>query len=246
MSTETTAYLTTLREGIDRIEHDLAAIASAADLLARCIGDDGIVHVFGSGHSAMLAQEVFHRAGGLVPFNAMLDINLTIFGTAHATRLERMEGYAPAVLTNHDVRPGDVVIVISTSGVNPVPIELAETVKQVGARVVAITSAEAYRDTRSRHSSGRKLADVADVVLDTRVPEGDAVVPVGNAGVRVGATSTVLGATLLNLLVVETSRLLDAMGVPVPAFVSQNVPGGDEHNALLIERYGRRLPLMKP
>ncbi|HYH12988.1 MAG TPA: sugar isomerase domain-containing protein [Thermomicrobiales bacterium] len=181
-----------------------------------------------------------------MPFNAMLDVNLTIFGTAHATRLERMEGYAPAVLTNHDVNPGDVVIVISTSGVNAVPIELAEAAKRSGAVIVAVTSADAYRDVPSRHSSGRKLADVADIVLDTRVPEGDAVVPIGDASIRVGATSTILGATLLNLLVVETARLLDQAGQPVPAFISQNVPGGDAHNASLIERYGRRLPLMKP
>lgn len=246
MSAPTERYLASLRDGADRIERDLPAITRAAERLARCIADDGIVHIFGSGHSAMLAQEVFHRAGGLVPFNAMLDVNLTIFGTAHATRLERMEGYAPAVLTNHDVRPDDVVIVVSTSGINAVPIELAEAVKQTGASIIAATSEEAYRDISSRHSSGRKLTDVADIVLDTRVPAGDAVVPIGNEAIRVGATSTILGATLLNLLVVETARLLDESGQPVPAFISQNVPGGDTHNALLIERYGRRLPLMKP
>lgn len=245
MSTVAAQYLDALREGIDRIERDLPSISEAAGVLSQCIASDGIVHVFGSGHSAMLAQEVFHRAGGLVPFNAMLDINLTIFGTAHATRLERMEGYAPAVLTNHDVRPGDVVIVISTSGVNAVPIELAEAARQAGARVIAVTS-RAYHEAPSRHSSGLKLADVADLVLDTHVPKGDAAVPVGAHRTRVGATSTLLGSTLLNLLVVETARLLNESGQPVPAFVSQNIPGGDEHNAQLIARYAHRLPLMKP
>ena len=246
MSASTDHYLASLAAGIDQITAGMDTIAKAAERLACCISDDGIVHVFGSGHSAMLAQEVFHRAGGLVPFNAMLDINLTIFGTAHATLLERMEGYAPAILTNHEVRPGDVVIVISTSGVNPVPIELVEAVKREGAFTIAVTSSRSYRDAPSRHSSGSKLADVADVVLDTRVPIGDSVVPVGDEAVRVGATSTVFGAVLLNLLVVETARILAEQGHPVPAFVSQNVPGGDEHNAALIDRYAHRLPLMKP
>jgi uncharacterized phosphosugar-binding protein len=238
------SYLAAVHEGIDRIAGDRAAITTIAERLAACIAAGGIVHVFGSGHSAMLAQEVFHRAGGLVPFNAMLDINLTIFGTGHATKLERLEGYAPAVLSNHDVRPGDVVLVISTSGVNPVPIEVAEHARAAGALVVALTSAEAYGEADSRHSSGRTLADVADLVIDSRVPRGDAVVGVG--GAAVGATSTVLGAFALNLLAVETARLLAAAGHPVPAFASQNLPGGDAHNAALVARYRDRLPLLKP
>lgn len=238
------AYLAAIHEGIDRLSGDRGAITVAADRLALCIAAGGIVHVFGSGHSAMLAQEVFHRAGGLVPFNAMLDINLTIFGTSHATKLERLEGYDPAVLSNHDVRAGDVAIVISTSGVNPVPIEVAEAARAAGALVIALTSAEAYHEAASRHSSGRKLADVADLVLDSHVPHGDAAVEAG--GGAVGATSTVLGAVALNLLVVETARLLGEAGHPVPTFASQNLPGGDEHNASLIERYRDRLPLLKP
>lgn len=245
MSEVTDRYLVAVAQGFEPLRDEMAAITGAAVHLADCIAADGIVYVFGSGHSAMLAQEVFHRAGGLVPFNAMLDVNLTIFGTAHATRLERMEGYASAVFTNHDVRPGDVAIVISTSGISPVPIEVAEHARSLGTTVIAVTTAGGYRDVASRHSSGRKLVDVTNLVLDTHVATGDAVVPVGDGDVRAGALSTVLGATLINLLVVETSRLLDERGVPVPAFVSQNVPG-DEHNAALIGRYADRLPLMRP
>ncbi len=244
MSTATDRYLSAVQAGLDDIAATMETVTVAAERLAACIVADGIVHLFGSGHSAMLAQELFHRAGGLVPFNAMLDINLSIFGTAHATRLERLEGYAPAILTNHNLVPGDALIVISTSGINPVPIELAIEARDRGACVIGVTSVTAYRDALSRHSSGMKLVDVVDLVLNTQVPEGDAAVPIGTA--RVGALSTVLGGTLLNLLVVETARLLDEQGHPIPAFVSQNVPGGDEHNAALIERYAHRLPLMKP
>ena len=238
-------YLSTLRELIAMMAGDENdRIADVAEVLTASIANGGIVHVFGSGHSSLLAQEVFYRAGGLVPFNAMLDVNLTIFGSSRATLLERLEGYGPSLLTNYEVHPGEVVIVISNSGINPVPIEVAETARANGATVVAVTSAEVYANAVSRHSSGRRLVDVADFVLDTHVPAGDAIEPVGD--VSVGAASTVLGAALLNALVVATTERLVAQGLPVPAFVSQNVPGGDEHNAALIDRYRARIPLMKP
>ena len=237
---ETNRLITELAEA----EHE--RILAAAEVTARCIALGGIVHVFGSGHSNLLAQEVFHRAGGLVPVNAMLDVNLTIFGTSRATLLERLEGYGASLLTNYDVHPGEVVIIISTSGVNPVPIEVAETARTRGATTIGVTSAAAYADAPSRHSAGTRLVDVVDLVLDTHVPVGDAIEPIGGDGVMIGATSTILGAVLLNALMVATAEQLVAEGHPVPAFVSQNIPGGDEHNAELLATYAPRIPLMKP
>jgi uncharacterized phosphosugar-binding protein len=219
-------------------------IEKAAALTATCIANGGIVHVFGSGHSSILAQEVFHRAGGLVPLNAMLDINLTICGTSREIQLERLEGYGTSLLTNYDVQPGEVVIVISTSGINPVPIDVATEAKSRGATTIAVTSASSYADVVSRHSSGSRLVDVVDLVLDPHVPLGDAIEEVG--GTLVGASSTILGAAMLNALVVATSERLVADGHAVPAFVSQNVPGGDAHNQELLDRYRSRIPLMKP
>ena len=133
-------YLADLREAIAIMAGDENdRIAAAAEMLAASIAEGGIVHVFGSGHSNLLAQEVFHRAGGLVPVDAMLDINLTIFGASRATMLERLEGYGPSLFASYDVRPGEVVIVISNSGINPVPIEVATTAKANGASVIAVT-----------------------------------------------------------------------------------------------------------
>ncbi len=243
----TAAYIQRIRELIDQIEQEeREPLQRAAELIATSIAGGGIVHVFGSGHSNLLAQEVFHRAGGLVPVNAMLDVNLTIFGSARATMVERLEGYAPSVIASYDIRPGEVVIVISTSGVNPVPIEIAQRASELGATTIAVMSAAAYADAPSRHSSGVKLAGVVDLVLDTHVPLGDAVQPIGDDGIVVGATSTVLGAVVLNALFVAAAELLAERDEPVPAFVSQNIPGGDEHNQALIERYRPRIPLMKP
>jgi uncharacterized phosphosugar-binding protein len=247
MSSAVNTYVASIQSLIAEM-HAAAAtpLDQAADLIATSIASGGIVHVFGSGHSNLLAQEVFHRAGGLVPVNAMLDVNLTIFGSARATMVERLEGYAKSVTASYDIRPGEVVIVISTSGVNPVPIEIAQQAKALGANTIAVMSASAYADAPSRQTQGLRLADVVDLVLDTHVPNGDAIQPVGADGIVVGATSTVLGAVLLNSLFVAAAEILAARGDEVPAFVSQNVPGGDEHNRVLIERYRQRIPLMKP
>lgn len=222
-----------------------AQIEAAADAFATCIGADGIVHVFGSGHSHMMAEELFHRAGGLMAINAMLDPNLTAFGTLNAGLVERTEGYAKVILASYDVRPKEVVVVVSNSGINPVPIELAIEARALGATVVAVTSAAAYAAASSRHASGQKLTEVADLVVDSHVPAGDAVVILDGLDAAVGATSTALGAVLLNAIVVEaTDRLLRA-GKEAPVIVSMNVPGGDERNRALVTRYGPRLRLLK-
>lgn len=240
-------YLTRITELLQEMSAANAAnIPPAAERLARTIAAGGIVHAFGSGHSSLLAQEVFHRAGGLASVNAMLDANLTIFGTSRPTLLERTEGYAASLFVSHDAREDEVMLVISTSGINPVPVEVALEAKGRGLFTIAIGSAAAYAGASSRHSSGKTLFDVADLVLDTCVPVGDALHAIGGTGVAVGAASTILGSALLNELVIATADTLAAGGHEVPVFVSQNVPGGDEANASLMERYRPRIPLMKP
>lgn len=246
MATASESYVGTLTELLAEVARtQRAPIAAAAEMIAACIAADGIVHVFGSGHSHMMAEEVFHRAGGLWPVNAMLDPNLTAFGTLRAGMVERTEGYAKIVLDSYRVQPGEVVIVVSNSGINPAPIEMATGARQIGAKVIAITSEAAYATATSRHSSGKKLGDVADLVIDSLVPAGDAVVALPGVTAKVGAVSTALGAALMNMVMVEAAARLAAGGSEPPVIASMNVPGGDEHNKALHEKYKARLPLLK-
>lgn len=238
-------YFERLRELLDEVEAQEAQIDAAAKLMANCIGAGGIVHVFGSGHSHMMAEEVFHRAGGLFAFNAMLDINLTSFGTLKPSMVERAEGYAPVVLDSFDVRSDEIVVVVSNSGINPVPIELAMEAKKRGATTIGITSAERYGNAVSRHSSGKKLGDVVDLVVDSRVPVGDAVLELDGLDAGVGAASTVLGAALMNAIVVQVAETMLADGNQPPVIVSMNVPNGDERNRALQAQYAPRLRLLK-
>jgi uncharacterized phosphosugar-binding protein len=238
-------YLDRLGELLNELRAQGEQIEAAARMIAACIGAGGIVHVFGSGHSHMMAEEVFHRAGGLWAFNAMLDVNLTSFGTLKAGMVERTEGYAPVILDSFDVRPDEVVIVVSNSGINPVPIELAIEAGKRGAKTIAITSAANYASAKSRHSSGKKLADVVDLTVDSRVPVGDAIVTLDGLDAPVAAASTALGAALMNAIVAQTAAALLAAGQQPPVIVSMNVPGGDERNAGLAAKYGPRLRLLK-
>jgi uncharacterized phosphosugar-binding protein len=238
-------YLDRLHELLEELRGQGEQIEAAANMIAESIGAGGIVHVFGSGHSHMMAEEVFYRAGGLWAFNAMLDINLTSFGTLKAGMVERTEGYAPVILDSFDVRPGEVVIVVSNSGINPVPIELAIEAGKRGAKTIAITSAGHYASAKSRHSSGKKLADVADLTVDSRVPAGDAVLTFEGLDAAVAATSTALGAALMNAIVAQVTEAMLAAGHRPPVIVSMNVPGGDERNVELAAQYGPRLRLLK-
>ena len=238
-------YFDRLQELLDDLREEGPHIEAAAAMMAACIAGGGVVHVFGSGHSHMMAEEVFHRAGGLFAFNAMLDVNLTSFGTLKAGMVERTEGYAPVILDSFDVRPGEIVVVVSNSGINPVPIELANEARKRGAKVIAVTSSRSYRAAASRHSSGQKLAEVADLTIDSRVPAGDAILELEGLDAPVAASSTALGAALMNAIVAQTAEALLATGHQPPVIVSMNVPGGDERNAELTERYRSRLRLLK-
>lgn len=240
------SYFEALASTLDEVlETQGKAIETAASWLADVLANDGIVHLFGSGHSHMVAEEVFHRAGSLLPLNPMLDANLTFLGHLNATLLERTSGYGQVVVGSHDIRHGEVVIVISNSGVNPVPIEVALSARERGARTIAITSDHYYAGVPSRMPDGGRLADVADLVIDTRIRQGDALVEVQGTPILAGGASSAVGMAIINALVVETAARMAERGLTPPLIPSMNVPGGDELMEDLVKRYGARLPLLR-
>ncbi len=223
--------VTTQLEAVLEGQRDV--LHQAAETWAAAIAADRMIYVFGSGHSRLIAGELYWRAGGLASVMVLDD---PTEGAA-----ERLEGYAAAITDPYDFGEGDVLIVISNSGINAVPIEVAREGKARGATVQAITALEHSLKAASRHSSGRRLFEIADQVLDTQGPYGDAAIAVSGREWRVAATSTVVSVTILEAIVAQTAELLVERGVEPPVLVSSNVPEGDAHNEQLGRRYWRRL-----
>ena len=199
------------------------ALHLAACTTADSLAAGGMVHVFGTGHSHLLAEDVFFRAGGLVQINAILDPGLMLHVSAlHSTDLERLEGYAAIVLDRYDLRPGDILVVISNSGRNAVPIEAASYAQNKGLKVIALTSVAAYGEVSVRHSTGRRLSEVADIVIDTCVPKGDALLHIDGIPQAMGPASTIVGATLIQAYLYDTVKELLARGDIPQILVSAN------------------------
>lgn len=220
------------------VRRDNAETLQAAGLrIAKSIAADGVLHTFGSGHSQILASEIERRAGGLVPVSS---INDPADGWP-----EQIAGYGARLFQRYayqyDVQPGDVVLVISNSGRNASPIEVAMEAKAAGLHVIVLTSLEMSKATTSRHPSGKKLYELGDYVLDNGGLPGDAAIDAPGFAFKVGPTSTMSGALLLNLLSMEIIEQLIAAGVTPPTYVSQNADGGAAHNEALAKKYRHRI-----
>ncbi|HEX8959878.1 MAG TPA: SIS domain-containing protein [Solirubrobacterales bacterium] len=226
-------YFDRLNEILERIRvSGRESIPAAAEIIAGTVARGGVVHAFGSGHSQLLAIDLAGRAGGLASVNVIFDP-----GTGRA---ENLEGYAATLLRDVVFEAADCLIVISNSGRNPSPIEMAMAGKAAGVPVIAVTSVAFSRRVTSRHSSGRKLYEIADVVLDLCGEAGDAAVPLPG-GVSVGPTSTAAGSALLQATVAAAAARIQARGLEPPLFVSQNLDGSADHNEELRARYRGRV-----
>ncbi|MGM7678654.1 sugar isomerase domain-containing protein [Microbacterium sp. A94] len=202
-------------------EAELPRILAAAELIATRVSQGGVWWIFGTGHSHLLAEELWGRAGGLVEIRAILEPALMLHeGLEKSSRMERLAGLGAELVALHGIRSEDVVTVISNSGRNAVPVEFAHAVSSLGAAVIALTSVNHSRSVTSRAPSGRKLFELAEVVIDNHGVPGDAVVPTPDG--MVGATSTAVGALLLQALSVEVTFRLRELGHPAPTYVSLN------------------------
>lgn len=232
-------------------ERELASIQSAAEICAKSIANGGLVFLFGNGHSRMMCEEMTPRQGCFPGFVALVELSLSnhaaIVG-ANGLRaplyLEKYEGYAEQILKGFRFGPHDAFIVISTSGIRPVVVEMAAGAQKRGLPVIAIVSRGHCEQSQPAHSSGKKLLDFADVVIDNHCPPGDCVLELPGLEWRTGPASTVTGATIMNMLRCEVAERLLAKGIKPELLPSHQFVGNvsaEEQLERFYEAYRRSL-----
>jgi uncharacterized phosphosugar-binding protein len=238
-----TSYMQQVQDILDMIRRTQGnAIERAAAAVVRSVENDGMVYLFGTGHSHLLAEEGHYRAGGLAAICPVLSTALMLHeGAVVSTLLERTSGIGPAVLSRYNPTEQDTLIIFSNSGVNAVPVEAALAAKETGMTVIAVIAAD-YAQQVPAGPTGKKLSDVADIVIDNQGPPGDALVDIRQTGIRVGPVSTIAGAFLLNAILAEAAWRLAATQATPPVYISANIPGSGEHNVELVRHYRPRNP----
>ncbi|MBI3880529.1 MAG: sugar isomerase domain-containing protein [Verrucomicrobia bacterium] len=244
-------YLARCRDLVAVVESQQAAIAQAADWFSKTILAGRMVHLFGSGHSRMLIEEMWPRYGSFPGFNPIVELSLSFHnlvvganGQRQAMHLENVSGLAERILRNFDLSPLDSALVASSGGCNVVPIEIAELFQKRGIKVVAIISRQHSEPSRSGRADGKKVQDFADLVLDTGAPAGDAMVKVPGLDTAVAPGSTVGGCMLINCLKAEVAARLTRAGQP-PKVLTASCVAGPQRSAELFEaaydEHARRL-----
>jgi uncharacterized phosphosugar-binding protein len=234
-------YFDIINNLIPTLEKEEEHMKKAGNLIAESIINGGIIQTFGSGHSYAAAIEIAGRAGGLLPAKVVYE---ETFG-----RYEKIEGVGTEFLRYWDLRENDCVIIISNSGRNPFIIELAMYVKSRNIPLIAVTALDVSKHTPSRHSSGKRLFELADVVLDNHSNEGDAAVEIEGLKTKVGGTSSIAADLLLNQTVIFAIEGMISREFTPPVLMSANIDGGPEFNEKLMEKfkenYGYRILLKK-
>lgn len=208
-------------------------IEAAANAFADAVAAGGIIQAFGAGHSNAGALELTHRAGGFIPTKNIKEPA----GGAY----ESVEGVGASFMKKVDVRENDVLVVVSNSGRNPLPIEIALAAKAKGAKIVAVTALEASKNLKSRHSCGKNLYEIADFILDNRIPEGDSMIEVEGLDTKICGMSTVTTSVLMQAVTYRAVQILISRGITPPIYKSQNIDGGREYNEAKEKEYIDRL-----
>jgi uncharacterized phosphosugar-binding protein len=244
-------YLQGARQLLDRVAAQTPQIQAAADWFAGTILAGRMVHVFGSGHSRIMVEEMWPRYGSFPGFNPIVELSLSFHnlvvganGQRQAMFLENVSGLAERILRNFDLSRADSALVISSSGCNVVPTEMAEQFQQRGVRVVAIVSGLHLESSVSKRADGKKLPDFSDLVLDTGAPAGDAMVKLAGLDTPVAPGSTVGGCLLVNAIKAEVAERLVQAGQPPKVLSGANVVGAKRATELFESAYdehGRRL-----
>ena len=237
-------YLNQCREICDRVEQQEDLILRAAEWFSQTILSGRMVHVFGSGHSRIMVEEMWPRYGSFTGFNPMVELSLTFHnpvvgsnGQRQAMYLENVSGFASRILRNYRITTEDTALIVSSSGCNIVPIEMAEQFQSLGVKVVSIVTQKHLAASTSKRSDGRKLTDFSDLVLDTGAPNGDAMVHVPGLDTPVAPGSTVGGVMIVNSIKAEVARLLTVAGHPPRVLTSSSLVGPERSTELFESAY---------
>ena len=240
----TKTYIEKCREILQTIENQETEINKAADWFSKTILAGRMVHVFGSGHSRIMVEEMWPRYGSFAGFNPIVELSLTFHnlvvganGQRQAMFLENVSGLAERILRNFDLSDLDTAIIISSSGTNIVPVEMAELFQKKGIKVVSIITKAHSEASASKRTDGKKLGDFSDIILDTGAPIGDAMVQIPNLDTPVAPGSTVGGAAIINCLKAETARLLTEAGQPPKVLSAANKVGTERAVELFESAY---------
>src|SRR5215208_3680375 len=243
MGADSTPFLTAARELLDRLVAQTEALDRASRICAEAIGEGGLVHAFGTGHSRIPVEELFPRYGSYPGFNPIVELSMTYHtqvvgsnGQRQAMFIERMEGLAERILANFELQPPDVMMIFSASGLSAVPIEIALGARERGLKVIAVTSAAQSEAGEATHRAGR-LLDNADVVLDLATPPGDAMVRIDGLETPVAPGSSLAAVALVNEIKARTATLLVARGAMPPVLTSASVVGREESDRLFDSAY---------
>lgn len=242
-------YFATVTSLLRRIlDEEDESLQSAAALVADQIAADRLVHVYGpGGHSNLAAQEIFFRAGGLMHVSAILDEGTLLSnGALRSMAVERLPGYGRLVISDQNLQPDDLLVLVNAYGINAALIDAALLARELGVTTIGVSSRghaeQTAPDHPARHPSGLNLGDVVDVLVDCKVPIGDAVVAVPGVGEKTAAVSTFANAFALNSLVIRAIALLAERGIDPPMWRSGNAPGGDEANGRFMDRFRSQVP----
>ena len=240
------SYLTTLRNLLDKLENTQEAmIDEVSALCADRVARGGLMYFFGTGHSHMISEEPFYRAGGLACVYPIFETDLMLHeGASKSSIYERMPGLGGAIIDNKPLSKDDVIFLISNSGRNAVIVDAALRAKEKGAFTVAITSLNHSSSVSSRHPSGKRLFEVCDYVLDNGGIPGDACVTLEGLDQTIAPTSTVIDVSIVNLISIGTAQKLLDRGIVPPVFTSANTDKGDSANKDIIAEYKRRIPIL--
>jgi len=225
-------------------DEDAGEIEAAGTLIADTVTDGGRLFAFGAGHSSLAAQDIVYRAGGLALMNLLTVpgvVGVDVMPATLGSALERVDGLASAVLDSSPLRSGDLLVIISLSGRNALPVEMAMNARALGVKVIGVTSVAYATETTSRHVSGTYLKDHCDLVLDSRIPVGDAELTVDSIEAPFAPASTVVTSALLQAVMATAAGALADRGIEPPLLRSGNVDGGHEWNGRIMTEYGDRI-----